>query len=182
MNIPKALMSEVLEEAKIVKKILIISDDFDPHSFETLKELLKDGNYFYSESSNCFSFEADLVEDFEDIRDIAYLRKYDAFLIDYGIVGDDKDNLDMIKDMTKSGIVIWCGGLNGHYSEDCKRLFPDRKYMHNLKECSIGASDIKIALYGGFNLGVAHSDFTEKALDILYNKLNNKESLKNGQK
>jgi hypothetical protein len=81
--------NQILKQAKIKKKILLISDDFCKHSFETLKELMKGGNYFYAPESNYFTFDVTLVEDFEDIRDTAFLRKFDAFLIDYGIVGDD---------------------------------------------------------------------------------------------
>lgn len=174
MNIPKKLLSEVLKEAKIKKKILIISDDFDEHSFSTFKELVDEGNYFYGEESNCLSFDVQHVEDFEDIRDTPFLRKYDAYLIDYGIVGDDEDNLEMIKKMTDNfGIVIWCGGLNGHYNEDVKRLFPNRKYLYDLPECSIGAKDVIFALYKAFNENVYRSEFVIRVTNILYKRLKN---------
>ncbi len=172
MSIPKKLLSEVLKEAKIKKKVLIISDDFDEDSFSTFKELVDEGNYYYAEESNYFSFDVEHVEDFEDIRDTLFLRKYDAYLIDYGIVGDDKDNLEMIKQMT-NGIVIWCGGLNGHYNEDIKRLFPDRKYMHDLPECSIGAKDVILALYEAFNPKTHRSEFVIRLANILYKRLKN---------
>jgi hypothetical protein len=136
---------------KTKKKILIISDDFGERHFENIKELCKEGNYYYHEEDNCFSFDIDLVEDFEIIRDTPFLRRYDAFLIDYGLVGDDKDNLEMIRLMiSKGGCVIWCGGLSGKYNKDAKIMFPDRVYMHNLPECSIGHEEIMNCLYDSF--------------------------------
>jgi len=163
--------NRILEEAKIKKKILMISDDFCEHSFETLKKLMKNGNYFYNPESNYFSFEVDLVEDFEEFKDQAYLRNYDAFLIDYGILGNEEDHLEIIKKMTENfGCVIWCGGLNGHYCKDAKELFPDRKYLHNLPECSIASDDIIYCLYQNLESNKAPQQFALRAIKIAWER------------
>lgn len=178
-NISKKLLSTVLREAKIKKKILLISDDFDEDSFATFKKLVDEGNYFYAEESNYLSFDVKHIQSFEHIKNNA-LKEYGAYLIDYGLVGNDKNNVELIRKMTDDfGIVIWCGGLNGRYNEEAKRLFPNRKYLHDLPECSIEADNVLFALYKAFNPTVHTSQFVARALKILYKKLKNTEDKNN---
>ena len=66
------------------------------------------------------------------------------------------------------GCVIWCGGLNGRYNDDAKKMFPKRKYMHNLPECSIDAEDIIFCLYRNLNTNFSPSEFCLRCMELSF--------------
>jgi hypothetical protein len=73
----------------------------------------------------------------------------------------------MIKKMTENfGCVIWCGGLNGHYNDDIKRLFPKEKYMHDLPECSISSESIISTLYTHLRANVSPQEFCLRCINL----------------
>jgi len=84
-----------------------------------------------------------------------------------------------LEKMTENfGCVIWCGGLNGRYNEDAKKLFPDRKYLHNLPECSINptnAQGILDILYNNYRDNLLPHEFLMNVINNLLSK--NKEEL-----
>ena len=162
------VVDDILRQAKICKNVLIVSDDFDEFHLDTLKQLVEDGDYFYNAESNYFSFKLFLVKDLQSIKDIS---KFDAFLVDYGVVGTDNNSLEILEKMTEHfGCVIWCGGLAGRYNIDAKKMFPDAYFIHDLPECSISSEDILHALYHNLKSNTSPSEFTLRCINIALKK------------
>jgi len=156
----------ICNEAKIPKKILFISDDFDNDHFEIIKSDLKKGNYFSSEYSNYFSFECDLIKNFDDFKEEHY--SYDAYLVDYGILGDSDKSIEIMKNLTDNIciLVAWCGGLSRKYNNDAKIMFPKETRLHNLPSCDTSCDEMKYMMYRNLRENVSPSEFAERLLKI----------------
>lgn len=129
---------------KTVKNVLIISDDFEDNPIALA---IEDGNYYSHKEDNIYKFNVILVESFNT----PIYKKYDAVLVDYGFIGEngqEKMAIKKLQEVTRKKIPLaWVGGLPGHYNEDCKKIFPKLKFLHNLQASSTGADDIKYLLY-----------------------------------
>ncbi len=128
---------------KIVKNVLIISDDFE----YGLDNRLKNGDFYSCKEDNIYKFNAILVESF----DTPIYKKYDAVLVDYGFITDSGEEKLAIKKLQeivcKKIPLAWVGGLAGHYDADCKKIFPKLKFLHNLPSSFTGRDDIMYLLY-----------------------------------
>ncbi len=134
------------------KKILFITDDFDKISWQSKKKLCEPGNIYYNEKTNYLKFKFDKIDSFENLDK---RKKYDAILIDYGLIGDKKENIEILQLLYSKEIPLaWVGGLGGslHYNKDAKLMFPKQKFLHNLYSSSTGHEEILFLLYGIFNL------------------------------
>ena len=135
---------------KVLKKVLFISDDFDSmimDRFLITKKFVEPGNIYYSKESNWLKFKIDLIKSFQDIKK-KKIKDYDCILIDYGLLGDKKENIKIITDIHNKQIPIgWCGGLSARYNDDAKDMFPKLKFLHNLPSSSTGHEEILFILY-----------------------------------
>jgi len=127
------------EGSKEKKIVLFISDDFSRNHFdEVMIQLIKPR---YPE------LDFRLVDRFDytlkHIRD----RLFCVF-VDYGLIGDIYNvmtimNIDLLEYFYFGGVpIIWCGGLACRYPDDCRLMFPDKKFLHNLRSCYIGYDNI----------------------------------------
>ena len=131
---------------KTLKRILFISDDFYGDTWGYTKEECEPGDYFFGggdDEANCLRFEFHLIESFDELTS----ERYDAVLVDYGLINDVK-NMRVLEKMSKDNILIaWVGGLDSWYNEDARNNFPDFPLLHNLPKSCIGNDDILILLY-----------------------------------
>lgn len=136
---------------KQLKKILFVTDDFGNHAWKIRKELTEPGNVYYGRKSNWLKFKFDKVKSFDKID---HRKKYDAVLIDYGLIGDKKDNITFLQKLYAKDIPLaWVGGLGGcgRYNEDAKKMFPRHRFIHNLPSSTTGHEDMLFLLYDIFN-------------------------------
>lgn len=143
---------------KITKKILFISDDFEGFvdygkitAEQHLRDKIGQGEY-YSFDNNYLKFDVDLAEEFSKVK----IKKYDAVLVDYGLIGNKhtKKAIEKLMDLHNTGAKLaWCGALSDGYSKDARYVFPKRKFLHDLPACSICDDDILWLLYSLFPKG-----------------------------
>lgn len=137
---------------KITKKILFISDDFEGFvdygkitAEQHLRDKISHGEY-YSFDNNYLKFDVDLAEKFSEVT----IKKYDAVLVDYGLIGNKhtENAIEILMDLHNTGAKLaWCGAMSECYSKDARKIFPKRKFLHNLPACSICGDDILWLLY-----------------------------------
>jgi len=72
---------------KKTKKILFVTDDFNSRAWKIRKKFIKPGNIYYDKKSNWLKFNFDVVQ---SINEVDNRKKYDAVLIDYGLLGDNE--------------------------------------------------------------------------------------------
>jgi len=136
---------------KVLKKILIISDDYDMDSRlghgHSIIKAVEPGNYYYSNTNaNNLKFKLDIIESWHNLK----VAKYDAILVDYGFVGGDDEEkaIEVLQDIAIKKIPLaWCGAMAGRYREDVKKLFPKLRFLHDLPFCGIGSDEILNLLY-----------------------------------
>ena len=90
---------------KEIKKVLFITDDIREDDYEDLIDDFKQGNYYYDDASNKYSFDVTFSRDFN----FKNPYKYDAVLIDYGVVGEEK-NVKILERIYRKGIPMACVG------------------------------------------------------------------------
>lgn len=126
---------------KTTKRILFITDDYSDENWDDLKEECEIGEYFstlHCNEKNWLQFKFEKVDHFNLIG----MGKYDAILIDYGLVGGEA-NLKIIEKLYKRGMLLgWIGGLGDYVKEDVKIMFPDHLFAHTF-ECA-GLEDYEI--------------------------------------
>ena len=145
---------------KLSKKLLFWTDDFDKYAWEFRKKKIEKGNYYYDKNSNYLKFECDIIP---HIRYLDNRKRYDAVLIDYGLLdtiksgdGDSEKsvkelNIEFLQDCFTRGIKLaFVGGLCGKYCEDAKRVFPKLRFLHNIPESSTRTEEILYLLYNLF--------------------------------
>ena len=104
----------------ITKKILRITDDQDNLQLGT----------------SCYSSNIEYTG--KVINKFQFLKSYDAILIDYGMMGNFKNSVDILRKYYFAGIpMFWCGGLSSKYEDDCKKVFPDIKFLHQIKSIEL---------------------------------------------
>jgi hypothetical protein len=142
---------------KQIKKVLILSDDFDKSFQETTKKLIEPGKVYYGPEHNRFRFKLTFINT-DDFNRIDF-SKYDVLLVDYGIVGSaydfERDSKKVFNNAWSINNAIihnlptaWCGGLpSSHYNYDAKIMFPDYKHLHNLRGCGVAWDSILFCLY-----------------------------------
>ena len=77
-----------------------------------------------------------------------YDSKFDLVLVDYGHLGVNKFNIRILKMFYANDIeIIWTGGLGGNdkYTNDCKLMFPEEKWMHNIESWELTDIDYSIS-------------------------------------
>lgn len=131
---------------KVLKKILLITDDYSDEQFEVLKEECEKGEYYstlHLNEKNWLTFEFEMVDHFNMIG----MGEYDAILIDYGLVGGEA-NLKRIENLYKRGIPLgWIGGLVEFVKEDVKVMFPDYPFAHGFECAGLEEHEILWILY-----------------------------------
>ena len=138
--------------SKKLKKILIISDDYQNDFFKqsTLKKI-NSGKYFASNDfhnglGNKYKFKTELVESFKNIK----ITKYDAIIVDYGLIGGDEEDIaiELLRNCNAKNILLIISSASSlGYWRDVQVSFPKLKLIHDLPVCDIGADDILYSLY-----------------------------------
>ena len=131
---------------KVLKNILIISDDF--YYPDLVKEGCEPGNIYYDDTKNWLRFKIDIRNTFK----ISKISKYDAILIDYGFIGSKKEAIELLQEAkTKNIQLAWVGGMPPRYNKDAQIMFPKMKFIHNLLASSVDNEEILFLLYGMFS-------------------------------
>lgn len=142
-------MSDYVQINKKLKKIMFITDDYDDETWEMNKEGCEHGEYFNPSSkyANWLTFDFHRTEDFN----LKGLDKFDAILIDYGLVGND-GNMRLLERLYKKGVPLaWTGGLGGGWvRDDLKNKFPDFLFAQGMLSASIGRDETLVLLYEVF--------------------------------
>ena len=132
---------------KTIKNVLFITDDIRESLKDNIKEKFKQGNYYYDEELNKYSFDVIIQESFSDNID----KKWDVILIDFGLLDDNKkliSNIEILKLFYRKKIpMIWCGGLSNRYNGEAKLLFPKLKFLHDIPSVGLDNDDIMYELY-----------------------------------
>jgi len=105
-------------------KILILSDDLGD------KDHIKIYNEIYG-GGGCY----DSIIEFEYVgyEEIVYEKGHDIILIDYGLMGDSSNNVDILRKYYADGTpMFWFGGLSSHYMDACKKDYPKIRFMHQI--------------------------------------------------
>lgn len=140
---------------KEIKKVLFITDDIREDDYEDLIDDFKQGNYYYDDASNKYSFDVTFSRDFN----FKNPYKYDAVLIDYGVVGEEK-NVKILERIYRKGIpMAWVGCLpRCIIIEDFEKLFPDFDFASDLTASDgISMDNIMFTLYR-----IINSEFYEE--------------------
>lgn len=131
---------------KILKNILLISDDFKENDIAAFKKVVEPGNYYYEREANIFRFNIDILSTFRNIN----IDKYHAILIDYGFIGGDEeeDAIELLKNARVNNIPLaWVGKFYNLYNSDAKKVFPKLKFLHNLPVSGTEVKDVLNLLY-----------------------------------
>ncbi|MCK4545371.1 hypothetical protein KAU43_07520 [candidate division WOR-3 bacterium] len=131
---------------KTTKRILLITDDYSDEQFDDLKEECENGEHFstlHCNEKNWLKFKFEKVDHFNKIG----MEKYDAILIDYGLVGDEA-NLKILARLYDRGIPLaWIGGLVDFVKEDAKEKFPDFPFAHGIYSAGLEDYELLWVLY-----------------------------------
>ncbi|MEN6620639.1 MAG: hypothetical protein ABFD50_03680 [Smithella sp.] len=131
---------------KSKKCILLISDDFTDKDAENFKKKIEPGEYYSREEANIFKFSVDIINSFKNID----IDKYQAILVDYGVIGGDEeeDAIELLKNASVKNIPLaWVGKFYNLYNYDAKKVFPKLKFLHNLPSSSTEEKDVLTLLY-----------------------------------
>lgn len=131
---------------KVLKNILIISDDF--YYPDLAKKGCEPGDIYYDDTKNWLRFKLDIKKTFK----ISKISMYDGILIDYGFIGRKEEAIELLQEAKTRNIQLaWIGGLPEHYNKDAQAMFPRLRFIHNLPVSGICNEDILFLLYGMFS-------------------------------
>ena len=103
------------------KQILIYSDDFNEFGQKHIQT---------SNSNYCIKFISNRTKLWKE-----KLNNYDAILIDYGILGDDRH---LIRKLAKCLCQLaWYGALADMVNQDAKKMYPEEIRFHSLPSANI---------------------------------------------
>lgn len=118
---------------KIIKKILIITDNFEDNK-DWKEDIIKDGKkgafpWHEDEGINYFYFDIEIIEEIKPLN-----KYYDAILVDYGLFDNTQKNYRIVKSFIKNTpIVLWCSALSGDYViNDLKKIRPELSYLRSI--------------------------------------------------
>ena len=98
-------------------KVLMLTDDF---SDDGIKTFIHEDNLEY---------DITVYTTREELNEKSF-NGFDAILIDYGLLGDDKY---LVKKLLKTkSVLAWYGALADRCNKDAKKVFPDEEYLHSL--------------------------------------------------
>jgi len=107
---------------KTTKKVLFITDDYDSKN-EMIRQI-SSGDYFFHEEYNYLSFDLKIIEKITNYDG----GIYDAVLIDYGLVNDRLDILNLI--YRTGAKMAWVGGLGcNYYNDDIKKRHTNIEHL-----------------------------------------------------
>ena len=136
----------VIPTNKTTKRILLITDDYPDEIWEELKEECEKGEYFstlHCNEKNWLQFEFEKVDHFNMIG----MRKYDAILIDYGLLGGEANLKILARLYDKEIPLAWIGGLVDFVNDDVKVKFPDFPFAHGMHSAGLEDYGILWVLY-----------------------------------
>lgn len=121
----KEIVKGILRHEIMNKRILFWTDDFSKLHWKIKRKAIEKR---YEEGDN--DFKCDIVA---NLKFLDKRKKYDAILIDYGLIEDKEPNISFLQECYSKNIKLaYVGAMGGSYSKDAKRLFPKLRFLHDL--------------------------------------------------
>ena len=119
----------------LYKNALIISDDFI-------------GRYEFDKKLNKMSKECNCKIDIRTTFKNTKIQKYDVIFIDYGLITEEDEEMyaiPLLKKANHLGIkFVWLGVYGARCNKDCRHIFPELKFLHNITGLSIDCIEYSI--------------------------------------